>query len=497
MHRYLHPLRYGGISGRRVQSPGNGVSAGEALSGARGAPCADKYAMLSHGGDGCAVRRGGTEWRCCRLEAFDKSWMAMDEFDAEFDETGRLILPREIKDRYGFAPGAKIRVGDDDNGLQLRRSVSHLARVYIEPTNRCNLNCVTCIRNCWDEPLGEMDSATFSRILDTLREFPKPPGIFFGGLGEPLSHPDIVRMVRELKTLGSSVELITNGTLLNHSLATQLIDAGLDMLWVSLDGATPESYKDVRLGAALPEVLSNLMEFRRARWTKHYPTGLDLLLKPQLGIVFVAMKRNIADLPAVFSLANRLGSLHFLVTNVLPYTPEMQEEILYSRALSDAVYISAPLLRSLDFPKMDINPATREAFYHALHGDHSVTLSGGNLGERNNRCPFVEKGALAIRWDGDVSPCLALLHDHKAYLHRYERSLKRHAFGNVREHGVGEIWNQPEYVSFRRRIQEFNFSPCVLCGGCEFFLSNREDCIGSPVPACGGCLWAQGIIRCP
>jgi hypothetical protein len=78
-------------------------------------------------------------------------------------------------------------------------------------------------------------------------------------------------------------------------------------------------------------VLANIQDFRHARWATHYPTGLDLLLQPQLGIVFVAMKRNIADLPAVFSLASRLGSLHFMVTNVLPYTPEMQEEILSRR----------------------------------------------------------------------------------------------------------------------------------------------------------------------
>jgi len=126
-----------------------------------------------------------------------------------------------------------------------------------------------------------------------------------------------------------------------------------------LDGATPESYKDVRLGAALPEVLANLTEFRHARWQKYRPEHFDLLLKPQIGIVFVAMKRNIGDLPAVFSLASRLGSLHFLVTNVLPYTSEMQEEILYSRAITDSIYTSAPLLRFLDFPRMDINPTTR------------------------------------------------------------------------------------------------------------------------------------------
>jgi MoaA/NifB/PqqE/SkfB family radical SAM enzyme len=423
--------------------------------------------------------------------------MMVREFETDADEERRLVLPDEIASQYGLRPGVKIRIGANGNGLYLRRPVTHLSKVYIEPTNRCNLNCVTCIRNSWDEPLGEMNPEVFLKIVENLRSFPPPLHVFFGGLGEPLAHPDISNMVRRTKKLGAKVELITNGTLLTKPLAKELIDAGLDMLWVSLDGANPESYKDVRLGAALPEVITNLQNFRNARWSTHYPVSLDQLLQPQLGIVFVAMKRNIADLPAVMSLASRLGAIRILVSNILPYTPEMQDEILYARALSDAVYTDAPLIPSLDIPKMDINSTTREAIFHAMRSGHSLTIAGGSLDERSNRCPFIERGSLSIRWDGDVSPCLALMHNHKAYVHGYERSLKRHSVGNVLEQSIEDIWNKPEYLSFRKRIQEFDFSPCVVCGGCELFESNQEDCIGSPVPACGGCLWAQGIIRCP
>jgi MoaA/NifB/PqqE/SkfB family radical SAM enzyme len=420
-----------------------------------------------------------------------------EEFDTEINNEGHLILPKDLIKRYGLIPGAKIRIEGNTNRLTILRPVTQLAKVYIEPTNRCNLNCMTCIRHSWDEPLGAMSSETFSRVIEGLRSFNQPPNIFFGGLGEPLSHPNIVEMVREAKALGSSVELITNGTLLSKSFSSELVAAGLDKLWVSLDGATPESYTDVRLGAALPDVLNNLHEFRHARGIKVMPGYFDLFLKPQIGIVFVAMKRNIADFPAVLSLADRLGALHFLVTNVLPYTPEMQEEILYSHAISDSMYAFAPMLRFLDFPKMDIEPATREAIYRAMRGDHALSFAGGSLGESHRRCPFIEKGALAIRWDGAVSPCLALMHDHKMYLYRRERSIKRHVVGNVLNQNIEKIWNNPDYLSLRNRLQEFNFSPCIICGGCEFFDSNQEDCNGSSIPTCGGCLWAQGIVQCP
>ncbi len=35
------------------------------------------------------------------------------------------------------------------------------------------------------------------------------------------------------------------------------------------------------------------------------------------------------------------------------------------------------------------------------------------------------------------------------------------------------------------------------CNSCEMAIENVEDCFGNVHPTCGGCLWAQGLIRCP
>jgi MoaA/NifB/PqqE/SkfB family radical SAM enzyme len=424
--------------------------------------------------------------------------MKIEEWEVNIDDEGRLVLPAEVAKQFGLKKGTKAHMEKRSNGLRIRLPATHLSKIYIEPTNRCNLECRTCIRNIWEEPLGEMSSATFARIVEGLRSFSPPPTVFFGGLGEPLSHPHIIEMVEQAKALGSSVELITNGTLLTKALSEQLIKAGLDMLWVSMDGATPESYADVRLGAALPEILANLTGFRQARWAKCFSSFfVDYHLKPQIGIVFVAMKRNIADLPSVLSLGSRLGGCRFLVTNVLPYTAEMCDEILYSRALDDVIYIPSLWGNSLELPKIDINAMTRETLYQIMLSGHPLNFAGADFGEGNNRCPFIEKGATAIRWDGDVSPCLPLLHDHKTFLSRYERTLRRYEVGNVTRQNLYDLWNSPEYLSFRERVQKFDFSPCTFCGGCNFLEKNEEDCFGNPFPTCGGCLWAQGIIQCP
>jgi MoaA/NifB/PqqE/SkfB family radical SAM enzyme len=416
----------------------------------------------------------------------------------EIGEGGKLLFEEALAARYGLKPGSRVLVEEREGELRIFQPVSHLAKVYIEPTNACNLQCRTCVRNSWDEPIGQMSRATFGRIVEGLRNLSPAPLVFFGGFGEPLSHPDIVEMVAQMKSLGAPVELITNGTLLTREKSYQLVEAGLDMLWVSLDGATPESYADVRLGAALPEVLSNLTHFRRVRWGDYPPTFFfDYHLKPRIGVVFVAMKRNFADLPALLRIGNQFGASRFLVTNVLPYTPEMCDEILYGRALTDGLYRPTPWGVRVELPRVDWSEVTEGPLLDTLRRGHSMVLAGAALDEENDRCPFIERGATAIGWDGSVSPCLPLLHNQITYLNEWERRLKRYVVGNVNERNLLDLWNQPEYVAFRERVQKFDFAYCIFCGGCHLLETNEEDCFGNTFPVCGGCLWAQGVIRCP
>jgi MoaA/NifB/PqqE/SkfB family radical SAM enzyme len=419
------------------------------------------------------------------------------------DEEGRLIVPREIAARYGLTPKARIYLDERRAGLSLYPSLAKLSKIYIEPTNRCNLGCRTCIRHSWDEELGRMNRTTFSRIMSGLGTFDPPPTVFFGGFGEPLSHPRIVEMVGEAKGRGCRVELITNGTLLDERMSEGLIRAGLDMLWVSLDGATPESFADVRLGAQLPDVLSNLKTFGFLRGFAgggcacvSDPSGERSPLTPEIGIVFVAMKRNLADLPDIVLTGTKLGATRFMVTNVLPYTPDMCKESLYSRSLSDQAATPDSYYR-MEFPKIDLDERTIGTLFAKTAGGHSTVFAGADYGEAVNQCPFIGKGSTVISWDGGLSPCLALMHDHTSFLNQSQRTSRRHVVGNISERTLADLWNDKEYLALRDRVQRFDFAPCSYCGGCDLSGSNEEDCAGNGFPSCGGCLWAQGVIQCP
>jgi MoaA/NifB/PqqE/SkfB family radical SAM enzyme len=409
---------------------------------------------------------------------------------AEVDENGRLILPPDVARQYGLHPGSKVRLDEGHNFVRMHRPVTHLTKVYIEPTVACNLDCITCFRNAWEQPIGRMSDETFERFFAGLKELSPMPGVYFGGIGEPLFHPKTIAWVRRVKQLGVKVELITNGTILNEKIARQLIDVGLDVLWVSLDGASPESYEDVRLGAELPVVLENLKRLFKMRKGGHFPI-------PEIGIAFVAMKRNIADLPRIIKLGHSFGAKYYSVSNIQPATADMQEDRLYTRTMRNIAYMPSPMLPKLSLPKMDFNEETQAAD-RSIQQRMQCQLCWQQLGRANDVCNFVESGTMSVAWTGDVSPCWPLMHTHMSYLHGKPRLSKKHVIGNVREYSLEEIWLDPDYVAYRERLHNFVFAPCTFCGGCDLSEENVEDCLGNTTfPVCGGCLWAQGIIQCP
>jgi len=416
--------------------------------------------------------------------------MSTRSIRVRIDREGHVVLPPDVADRFGFVNGALVRAKERRDAIAVGRSIARLARVYVEPTTLCNLACRTCIRNVWDEPPGMMSTETFARIMAGVREVSPRPTVFFGGFGEPFAHPDLLAMLGTAKSAGCAVELITNGTHLDDETARALIRIGLDRLWVSIDGATPESYADVRLWDALPQVIEDLARLRELRAAARPAV-------PRLGIAFVAMKRNIADLPEVIRLGQRLGADRFSVSNVLPHTPEMRDQVLYARSIDRADGEPSPWSPEISLPRMDADELTVSQLARVEAGRRGRSGIGLDGEGRNDTCPFVERGSVSVRWDGAISPCLPLLHTHRSYLDFRPRINHAFAVANINDRGLLEAWSDAAYVALRERLLAFDFAPCTICNSCDMADENLEDCVGSATPACGGCLWAQGFIQCP
>jgi MoaA/NifB/PqqE/SkfB family radical SAM enzyme len=159
--------------------------------------------------------------------------------------------------------------------------------------------------------------------------------------------------------------------------------------------------------------------------------------------------------------------------------------------------MSSAFTPHLSLPKLPFTEKTKDALVKAFRSGYTVNYAGSSFSGSNDVCNFIESGALAIAWNGNVSPCLPLMHNHMHYIKGHWRMSRAHIVGNVNHHSLLDIWHDPQYIAYRDHVQGFAFAPCTFCGGCELLDGNEEDCLGNVFPACGGCLWAQGLIQCP
>ena len=342
------------------------------------------------------------------------------------------------------------------------------------------------------EPTGQMPLDTFADLMEQMRAFADPPMIHLSGYGEPMCHVDFLEVVRLAKATGGRVEMTTNGMLLDEEKAEALVELELDRLTVSIDSVSPEGFADVRVDGNLLDVIANIERLHRLVLRHRGRRG-----KPHIGIAFVAMRRNVGDLAKLPLLANRLHARWIQVSNVVPHNREMEHEILYGQALRAPAYRASPWAPALNLPKLDFCEDTLEPLQGVYNSTASITLMGQPLSSYGDSCRFAQEGYAAVRWDGEVSPCLSLLHDHPEYIHGRRKDVTHHSFGNIRMTPLSEIWRSPDFVAFRDQLNDRGFSPCTTCGGCERFPANYEDCTGNGFPTCGGCLWAQGFIQCP
>ena len=374
-----------------------------------------------------------------------------------------------------------------------------LRKLYIEPTTKCNLNCKMCFRHTWfDEPICDLSLEDYRRVLETMPKTVET--IFFGGMGEPLFHRDILTMIRLAAETGAEVELLTNGTLLSEEMILGLIEAGLGRLWVSIDNLESHSSingqrSDVSGGSGHDhsgQVLENIRRFNRLR--QKHGGGIAL------GITFVAMRSNVHQLGLLpFFIAQHLvDSVN--ISNISPTDRESQREMLYTGLVN--MYTGPgknSVLPTVELPYFDMNVPEAAEGIRAMFAKQNFHLffNGQSVLRRAGYCKFVREGMTFVRADGKVAPCMALLHNGYTWLHDIRRKITHCAFGSIKDQPLSEIWNSDEYRAFRRKFDDFDFASCLYCGHCELFAENQEDCIGNSHPACGGCLWAEGVLSCP
>ena len=72
-------------------------------------------------------------------------------------------------------------------------------------------------------------------------------------------------------------------------------------------------------------------------------------------------------------------------------------------------------------------------------------------------------------------------------------------FGNLSESDILEIWNSPEFRSFRETVLGYEYPLCSNCNvaPCDYIESEEfeQDCYTNTIPCCD-CQWCLGVFQC-
>jgi molybdenum cofactor biosynthesis enzyme MoaA len=118
----------------------------------------------------------------------------------------------------------------------------------------CNLWCLHCFypdmatkrERTKSREIVFLPPETFRRVADELAAWTNGVVLRIASDGEPLLHPEAFEMIAYAKSRGVATSLTTNGIPLSPENIAKLLDAGIDVIDISIDAATAESYAAVR-----------------------------------------------------------------------------------------------------------------------------------------------------------------------------------------------------------------------------------------------------------
>ncbi len=165
--------------------------------------------------------------------------------------------------------------------------------VQIETINGvCSARCVMCNIDDWTRKVKIMGCEDFRGILQKF--LPYRDQIEFWtlhGFAEPLLDRELPQKVRIAKDMGfHGIGFASNCTELSEECSRRLLEAGMDTLICSIDGAKKETHEKIRMRTNFDEVVANVERFIRLRNEGNYTTRVMLR--------FIRQAANLAEWPA-------------------------------------------------------------------------------------------------------------------------------------------------------------------------------------------------------
>ena len=317
--------------------------------------------------------------------------------------------------------------------------------LYIESTTRCNEHCDQCPRTHLSRELDR--DLSLDEVRGIVEQLPALRRVVLHGLGEPLMNRELPVIVTYLRARGVHVLFNTNALLLNESRGRALIDAGLNELRISIDGATAATYARIRgvNHRALPHIVKNVKAFEGLKRR----LGEEL---PRTSLWFTAMRENFHELPLLVNIAGDMEVQEVYVQRFIYFGKGLAQEdqTLFRRVQAKEL----TLIREAEDRCRALGIAFR-----ATGAATPVTYlgSGAQVVDPRPWSGCVRPYTLAyITAHGNVYSCCF------APFNPGPRSEK--VLGNVFKESFAEIWTGERYGAFRAAFE--SDSPWSQCAGC-------------------------------
>jgi PqqA peptide cyclase len=301
-----------------------------------------------------------------------------------------------------------------------------------ELTHRCPLHCVYC-----SNPLEltsrstELSTETWSNVFDQAASLGVLQADFTGG--EPLARTDILDLVKSARSAGLYVNLITSGLPLDEAKLAQLVEAGLDHVQLSFQGAEADTAEEIS------GTKSHAQKLRVLEWLKKVRVAVTLN--------FVIHRRNIDQIDEMLKIAESSSATRIEFANVQYYGWGFanRDSLLPTRAQLDDSLAKIKAAEERFRGKIRIESVVPD--YYAKYPKPCMGGWGRKL--------------MLITPNGEALPCHAA------------KVIPGLQFANVKNESLADIWHSSE--AFQKfRGESWMQEPCKTCdrrtidfGGCR------------------------------
>jgi len=307
-------------------------------------------------------------------------------------------------------------------------------------TTACALNCIMCSRASVITKASRLGFAEYKQLIDTIQ----PPRVSVGDLGESLFDPDLDRKIRYAKEKGAAIDVTTSYVISNLP-PRALVECGLDLLKVSIDGATAETYEAIRGQPYFETALEHTRELIELRKELGSRT-------PYVHLQFVIQRRNYKEIVDYVPLAAEIG------VDGIDYRPVLLDVALEGREMLIGDMVAAEevysllqeadrLARTLQI-RTNARVLTRSTLQH-----HWAIYDGAKSKPRDLRRCMLPWYSTYVAADGGVYGCCFLRFRDDGLL------------GNICEIDFTSIWNSEAYKEFRSKMRA-GHSPFRACYSC-------------------------------